>query len=109
MLPVFPEEGFKKIFEMMFIEHDFKLPMSWVLIGVNGAFLTGRFELSIIGKKFKCIVLNGKANRLRFPINAMFVDAKGKAAHVSFLRTGETGEITPFNISEIPSTSPATA
>jgi len=89
---VFSEEGIKKALEIMFIEYGFELPLSWVLIGINGTFLTGRFELSIIGKKFKTTVINGKANRLRFPINAMFVDAKGKVAHVTFLRTGNKDE-----------------
>lgn len=101
---MFSEESFK-IIGAMFIEYNFQWPISWAMIGVNGAFLTGRFELSIIGKKFKSTVLSGKAKKLRFPINAMFVDAKGKAAHVAFLRTGEVGETTPFNISKTPSIS----
>jgi len=89
---VFSEEGLQKAFEIMFIDYGFKLPTSWVLIGINGTFLTGRVELSIIGKKIKTTVINGKANRLRFPINAMFVDAEGKVAQITFLRTGNKNE-----------------
>lgn len=89
---MFLEEGMKKMFEIIFIDYGFKLPTSWVLIGINGTFLTGRVELSIIGKKIKTTVINGKANRLRFPINAMFVDAKGKVAQITFLRTGNKDE-----------------
>lgn len=87
------EKGIKKAIELMFFEYGFEFPLSWVLIGVNGAFLTGRFE-SPNRKEFKYTVLNGKANRLRFPINAMFVDAKGKAAHISFERSGAPGPLT---------------
>lgn len=96
---MFSEEGIIKAVEVMFNEKGFELPMSFVLIGINGTFLTGRFELSIIGKKFKTILINGKANRLRFPINAMFVDAKGKVAQVTFLRTGNKVEATSMTAS----------
>lgn len=88
---MFPKEGFRKIMEMILIDHGFEFPITFVMIGVNGAFLIARFEM--IGQEFKEKVLTGKAKNLRFPINTMFVDAKGRAAHVSFERSGEYGKL----------------
>lgn len=94
----FSEEGIKKAVEIMFIDYGFELPMSWAMIGINGTFLIGRIELSIISKKIKVTVIHGKANRLRFPINAMFVDAKGKVAQVTFKRTGNKDEVPSMTV-----------
>jgi hypothetical protein len=91
---MFPEENLRKVFEIIILEHGFEFPLSWVMVGINGTFLTGRFEILIIGK-VKSTIINGKANKLRFPINCMIVDRRGKAAHIVFSRTDEAGEITP--------------
>lgn len=42
----------------------------------------------------KCVILGGRGKDLRFPINCMFVDGKGDAAHVVFRMSGEPSEIT---------------
>jgi hypothetical protein len=89
---MFSEDSIKKVLETMLFKYEFELPFSFVLIGVNGAFLTGRIEASIIDGAQ--ITVEGEANKLRFPINLMIVDQKGKAGHVAFLMTGEEKEVT---------------
>ncbi len=102
---MFTEENLKKIFLTILFDFYFQFPISWVWIGVNGAFLTGRFELSKT-KEFKSIVLSGKAKKLRFPINAMLVDAKGEAAHVLLKRSGEVDKVTRCRVDEAPPIAP---
>lgn len=83
-------------------EHNFEFPVILVMIGVNGAYLAAKFELSSVGGKltttteFKQTVLTGEAKNLRFPINTMFVDAKGMAAHVCAKTPDKWGELTFF-------------
>jgi hypothetical protein len=89
---MFPEDSIKKVLETMLFKHEFELPFSFVLIGVNGAFLTGRIGASIIDGPQ--ITIEGEASKLRFPINLMIVDKKGKAGHVAFSMTGEEKEVT---------------
>ncbi|MBM4277276.1 MAG: hypothetical protein FJ130_05240 [Deltaproteobacteria bacterium] len=95
---MFSDEGIRKAFEKIFLGYGFEFPMSFVLVGINGTFLTGRFEVSFITKKFRTTVVSGKANKLRFPINAMIVDAKGKVAHIEFVRKGGQDENTNIDI-----------
>jgi hypothetical protein len=94
---MFPEESFRKIFQTILVDHNFKFPIHYVMIGINGAFLNGRFELAP-AKKFSSILLNGKAKNLRFPINTMFVDSKGDAAHVLFKKTLKSGELNHLEV-----------
>jgi hypothetical protein len=89
---MFPEEGIKKALETMLFKHEFELPFTFVMIGANGAFLTGRFEGSIIDGPQ--ITVEGEASKLRFPINLLIVDQKGKAGHVAFSMTGEEKKVT---------------
>jgi len=90
---MFSDEGIKKAIETLVFKHEFEFPFSFVLIGVNGTFLTARLESSIVdGPRFT--VHEGEANKLRFPINCLIVDRKGKAAHVAFLMTGEENKVT---------------
>lgn len=91
---MFKGETLQKIFKMIFLEYNFQVPISWVWIGVNGAFFTGRIELSKSGKEAKSIILSGKAKKLRFPINVMLVDSKGEAAHILFKGPGEDDVLT---------------
>lgn len=83
-------------------EHNFEFPVILVMIGVNGAHLIAKFELSSVNGKltttseFKQTVLTGEAKNLRFPINTMFVDAKGMAAHVCCKRPDKWGDLTFF-------------
>ncbi len=95
---MFLEEGIKKALEtMLLFKHEFELPFTFVLIGVNGTFLTGRIEASIVdGLQFT--VLEGEAKKLRLPINLMIVDRKGKAGHVAFLMTGEENKVTEVTL-----------
>jgi hypothetical protein len=102
---MFTEESLRKIFETILIKYNFQFPISWVWIGINGAFLTGRFEFSK-NEKFKSIILNGKAKKLRFPINAMLVDARGEAAHVLLKRFGEVDMVTRCKIDDPPPMGP---
>lgn len=74
------------------VDHKFEFPITFVMIGINRAIMAARFEM--INGKLKINILNGKAKNLRFPINTMFVDAKGKAAHVCFERSGQHGDLT---------------
>jgi hypothetical protein len=89
---MWPEEGIKKAFETMVFKHEFECPLSVAMIGVNGAFLTARFKMSMVDG-FQSIVLDGKASKLRFPINCLIVDQKGKAAHIAFSMIGEEKEV----------------
>ena len=89
---MFPEEGVKKALETMLFKHEFELPFTFVLIGVNGTFVTGRIEASIIDGPQ--ITVQGEATKLRFPINLMICDSKGKAGHVAFSMTGEEKKVT---------------
>jgi hypothetical protein len=94
------QEGIQKIFKMILVDYKFELPVSWVWIGVNGAFLTGRIEFSKRDKELKSIILSGKAKKLRFPVNVMLVDAKGDAAHVLFRGSGEVDKVTRCRVDE---------
>jgi hypothetical protein len=89
---MFPEEDIKKALEEMLFKHEFELPLTFVLVGVNGTILTGRIEVSIIDGPQ--ITVKGEASKLRFPINLMIIDQKGKAGHVAFSMTGEEKEVT---------------
>ncbi len=103
---MFTEESLKKVFLTILIDFNFQFPISWVWIGVNGAFLTGRFEFSKNEKKFKSIILNGKAKKLRFPVNAMPVDARGEAVHVFFKRFGEVNKVARCRVDDPPPIGP---
>jgi len=96
------KESFKKILT----EYNFQFPLSWVWIGVNGAFLTGRFELSKGDLKLKSIHLSGRAQKLRPPVNAMVVDARGYAVHILFKSFGEVSKITYCHVDEAPPIAP---
>jgi hypothetical protein len=89
---MFAEEDIKKALGTMLFKHEFELPFSFVLIGVNGTFVTGRIEPSIVDGPQ--VIVAGEASKLRFPINLMIVDQKGKAGHVAFSMTGEEKEVT---------------
>lgn len=98
---MFSEETFKKIMEAILIDCRFKFPITFVMIGVNGAIMAARFKMA--GDKLKTDVLYGRAKNLRFPINVMFADAEGKAAHVLFKNPKEDGDLKRlFNLSETP-------
>jgi len=96
------KESLQKIFKKILIDYNFQLPVSWVWIGVNGAFMTGRIEFSEASKEFKSILLSGKPRKLRFPVNVMFVDARGEAAHVLFKGTGGADEVNHCRFEEPP-------
>lgn len=91
---MFKQAQFQMLAEEIFLKHHFELPVSFAMIGVNGAFLTGRFELSFFQTKFRAILLSGKAKDLRFPINMLLVDKTGKAAHTSFERSDKPVDLT---------------
>jgi len=95
---MFKPEQFQKIAEEIILKHRFEFPISWVMIGVNGAFLTGRWELSIPQKQFRSLTLSGKAKKLRRPINMMLVDRIGKAFHVLFKKGDEPIDLTNLRI-----------
>lgn len=96
---MFSEESTKQAVQAMILDYGFKFPMSLVLIGANGTFLTGKLELSFITKKLKTTLVSGGANKLRFPINATFVDAGGKVAQITFKKAGGKDEAISINVS----------
>jgi hypothetical protein len=93
-------ESIQKIFRMILIDYNFELPITWVWIGVNGAFLTGRIERSRWSEELGSVVLSGNPKKIRFPVNAMLVDAKGQAAHVLFKETGEVDGVNRLRVDE---------
>lgn len=93
---MFPQESFRKIVDIILIDYKFEFPTTLAMIGVNGAYMVARFELS--GTAVKTIALTGKAKNLRFPINTMFVDARGKAAHVLFKKSVKDGDLTLYDV-----------
>ena len=100
---MFTKESMQKIFKKILIDYNFQPPISWVWIGVNGAFMTGRIEFSKGSKEFKSILLSGKPKKLRFPVNVMLVDSRGEAAHVLFKGTGEAkDEVNRCRVDEPP-------
>jgi hypothetical protein len=96
---MFTKESVQRAFEIILLEYNFQFPISWVWIGINGTFLTGRFELSKSGEKLKTTVLSGKVRKIRFPVNIMLVDGGGKAAHI-LLNSAEFGEVTRCSVDE---------
>jgi hypothetical protein len=99
---MFTKESIHEIFKKILIEYKFQLPISWVWIGVNGALLTGRIEMSRWSKEFRSVTLSGNPKKLRYPVNVMLVDARGEAAHVLFKGTGEADEINRCRVDEPP-------
>ena len=96
---MFKPEQFQRIAEEIFLRHNFELPITWVMVGVNGAIFAGRFELSVL-KKFKVIVLTGEAKKLRFPINMLVVDKTGKAGYVFFKRSDGPIDLSDFQMGQ---------
>ena len=95
---MFKPEQIQKIVEEIFLQHHFEFPISWVMVGVNGAFFTGRWEFSIPQNKLKSFTLSGKAKKLKRPINMMLVDRTGKAFHVLFKKSDEPMDLTNLRI-----------
>ena len=100
------EKSVQECFKKILTEYNLQFPLSWVWIGVNGAFLTGRFELSRSDVKLKSIHLSGKAEKLRPPVNAMIVDARGYAVHIFFGSSGEVSKMTYLCVDEPPPIAP---
>lgn len=94
------EESIQGIFHKVLIDYGFKLPIAWVWIGVNGAFLTGKIESVKSG--MRNVIIKGKSNKLRFPVNAMLVDSEGKAAHVLFKGPGQVDKVNRLRVDESP-------
>jgi hypothetical protein len=90
------DKDFAKLILTLF-EHDFKYPLTVVMVGVRG-YLVTKFELSegTNSATFKNTVLAGKAKDLRFPINMMIVDINGRAAHVCVKTKDELGAVSFF-------------
>jgi hypothetical protein len=108
---MFPEEAFKKIVEMIFIDYKFEFPITFAMVGMKG-FLVWKFELAMaIGElkttaKFESTVLAGKAKSLRFPINMMIVDSRGEAIHILFKAPSEINKVTRCQVEQPPPTDP---
>lgn len=72
-------------------EAGFKFPIQFVTVGLNGAVLCGAYNLNEEGlaiPTFTAQHLPGE--RMTLPINIMFIDAKGQAAHFSVTRAEQT-------------------
>ena len=96
---MFKTDDLEKAICKLFVDYDFQFPIHLVMIGINGAFLNVKLNLSKTGA-FSHIILTGRARDLRFPINSMFVDAKGDAAHILFKGSGEPDEITRLKVDQ---------
>lgn len=71
------------------LERGFRLPMSFVAVGVNGAMVFGRWSVDEPGH----VTLEGLTSHgetLVFPVNMMVVDATGEAARVVITGPGDT-------------------
>ena len=101
------KETFIEVFKIILIDYDFRLPISWVWIGVNGAFMTGRIEISKGSKELRSVTLSGNPKKLRFPVNVMFVDATGNAAHVLFKGPGQANEVNRLHVDDPPPATPS--
>ncbi len=94
-----PKIELEKIVGAIFLDRKFEFPVTLVMIGVKG-YMVARFELatasekSKVTTKFESTVLAGRAKDLRFPINVMFVDSLGRAAHIYIKRPDELGSLT---------------
>ena len=100
------EESLQKIFKTIFIDYNFQFPLSWTWIGINGAIVTGRYELKKDGG-VRGVVLNGKPKSVEFPINALVVDGRGQAVHILFKDSMEFGDLSPCRVDEpAPATPP---
>ena len=105
---MFTKESIHTIFKTILEEYKFQLPIAWVWIGANGEFLTGRIEISKGSKEPRSVTLSGKAEKLKYPVNIMLVDARGEAAHVLNMGPGQGhDEITRCGVDEPSPATPA--
>lgn len=86
---MFKTDDLTEVIVSLFVKYNFQYPLHLVMVGINEAFVNLKFNPN-------CVILAGRAKDLRFPINCMFVDGKGDAAHVLFKMSGEPSEITPW-------------
>ena len=77
-----PPEIWGEILQKLLDEKKFELPMYWVSIGANGAFLIGKYVQSVDGETLDCDLLAEGGKDFQLPINMMFVDPRGQAARV---------------------------
>jgi hypothetical protein len=104
---MFTKENIHEILKKILIDYKFQLPIAWVWVGVNGVFLTGRIEVSKGSKEFRSVTLSGNPKKLRFPVNVMFVDSRGQAAHVLSRGAGEgDDELNRLRVDEPPPAGP---
>ena len=96
---MFTQESVQRALEIILIDYNFQFPIHWVWVGINGAFLIGRFEIQKSGEKLKSILLTGKPKKLRFPVNIMLVDARGEAAHI-LLHSDNFGKVIRCRVDE---------
>ena len=87
------KESMVEIFKKILIEYKFQPPISWVWIGVNGAFMTGRIAISKGSKELGSVTLSGNPEKIKFPVTVMLVDAKGDAVHVLFKGPGQVDKV----------------
>ncbi len=61
------------------------LPLTFVLVGINGSVVVNRYFLSESGELDAIeIVRHAEGTGLELPINVMILDSKGRAAHALF-------------------------
>ncbi|MFB3887619.1 MAG: hypothetical protein ACE144_20565 [Thermodesulfobacteriota bacterium] len=94
-----PKIELQEIVGMIFKDNEQEFPVTLVMVGIRG-YLVAKFEMRTASEKnkttikFESTVLAGKAKDLRFPINVMFVDSAGKAAHVFIETADKAGSLT---------------
>ena len=93
-------ENVLKVIMKMLVEYKFQFPLSWVFIGINGSFWSGRFEFEVGENKIKHIPIGNQYSILMPPINGMVVDLRGDAMHFSIKGSGEVSHPTICRISE---------
>ncbi len=78
-------DQFERLLAETLLKHNFQVPMTWVMIGVNGHIFAGRFNPPTTEKEpVGFVIIVGEAKRLRFPINLLLVDRDGMATHFFF-------------------------
>jgi hypothetical protein len=78
-----------EIFVNLIVIQDFQSPITWVMVGSNGAVLRGVWKFSLdpeadLSERSNLTVLAGRARDLRFPINLFVTERGGRTVNILF-------------------------
>jgi hypothetical protein len=97
---MFIHNQFQKVVEEIFFKYSFELPFTWIMMGVNGAIFAGSWYLSIVDNEFKTLIVSGRPEDLRFPINMMVMDKNWRIAHILFEKPDGPIDLTNFQVGQ---------